>query len=519
MKHTRNMAIFVMAALASVAAFATGVADPFLQFLGMHSDAAGALFMLANGIAAVPGRSIAEQIVAFEAKRLAAQASASEIVGKSVEEGRTLDEHETEQHKGLATEVATIDAHITLLRAHEALMLSKAAPITAATTQPGGTTVDLRGNVISVKSNLAPGIRFTRFALAMAHAKGNVMLAHEIAKERYKDTPEVGNILKAAISLGGTRDLAMVNKAAVTAVGSTDTAVTQYTDLENEFIDLLRPKMVMGRMNSLTRVPFMSRQGRALTGVSGSFVGEGMAKPVQKQTYDNVTLGFAKVAVIVVLSDEAVRFSTIKAEMRARDDMVKGIATYIDKRFMDPSYSGVANVSPASITNGATRIQSSGTTLAAIDVDVRAAMGMFATSDVDPSTAVWVMPATVALRLSMKRTTQDEKAFPELSMLGGTWYGIPVIVSNSMVTSGSPAELQIALVTQEEVLMADDGGVSIDMSMEASVQMNDAPSAGAQSLVSLWQNNLVAVRAEQYINWAARRTSNLGIALIENTNY
>lgn len=67
--------------------------------------------------------------------------------------------------------------------------------------------------------------------------------------------------------------------------------------------------------------------------------------------------------------------------------------------------------------------------------------------------------------------------------------------------------------------MADDGGVSIDMSMEASVQMNDAPSAGAQSLVSLWQNNLVGIRAEQYINWAARRTSNLGIALIENTNY
>ena len=160
-----------------------------------------------------------------------------------------------------------------------------------------------------------------------------------------------------------------------------------------------------------------------------------------------------------------------------------------------------------------------GATLAAIDVDVRNAMAMFATSDVDPSTAVWVMPAAVALRLSMKRTSQDEKAFPELSMLGGTWYGIPVIVSNSMVTSGSPAELQIALVTQEEVLMADDGGVSIDMSMEASVQMNDAPSAGAQSLVSLWQNNLVGIRAEQYINWAARRTSNLGIALIENTNY
>lgn len=521
MSRTRNLAVFAMAALASMAAFAAGLADPLLHLLGQHADTAGSLLLLANGIVAVPAKTIADQIAAFQAKRLAAQTSADEIVSKSVQEGRTLDEHEHEQHKGFAAEVAAIDSHITLLRAHEQLMLSKATPITTAGTQPGaeGGTVSLNGGVISVKSNLPPGIRFTRFALAMAHAKGNVMLAHEIAKERYKDTPEVGHILKAAISMGGTRDLAMVNRAAVTAVGSTDTAVTQYNDLENEFVDLLRPKLVMGRMPSLNRVPFMSRQGRQLTGVTGSFVGEGAPKPVQKQTYDNVSLGFAKVAVIVVLSDEAVRFSTIKAEMRARDDMVKGIATYIDKRFMDPAYSGVANVSPASITNGATRIQSSGTTLAAIDVDVRAAMGMFAASDVDPSTAVWVMPATVALRLSMKRTTQDEKAFPELSMLGGTWYGIPVIVSNAMVASGSPGELQIALVTQEEVLLADDGGVSIDMSMEASVQMNDAPSAGAQSLVSLWQNNLVGIRAEQYINWAARRPSNLGIALIENTNY
>ena len=50
MKHTRNMAIFVMAALASVAAFATGVADPFLQLLGLHGDTVGALVMLAGGI-------------------------------------------------------------------------------------------------------------------------------------------------------------------------------------------------------------------------------------------------------------------------------------------------------------------------------------------------------------------------------------------------------------------------------------------------------------------------------------
>jgi HK97 family phage major capsid protein len=478
--------------------------------------------------------TIAEQIKLFEAKRQAAHDGATAIVNKSVEEGRTLDERESEEHKQFAAEIASIDAHLRLLKEHEKLLVSQAGsvPRDASTAEGGnsGSAVELRGaGVIAVKSNLPKGMRFTRFALAMAQAKGNVMLAHEIAKSFYHDTPEVENCLKAAISMGSTKHLSPVNehpmlqKAAVTAVSGTDTAVTQYMDIQSDFIDLLRPKLIIGRMDKLSRVPFLSRLGRQLTGVTGSFVGEGAPKPIQKQTYDNVTLGYAKVAVIVVLSDEGARFGTIDVQMRARDDMIKGIAQYIDKRFMDPSYSGVANVSPASITYAATRLQASGTTLAAIDTDVRAMMVPFTTSDVDPSSAVWVMSAGVALRLALKRNAYDEPAFPGMQMAiasgKGEWYGLPVLVSNSMVSSGSPGENQIALVTQEEVSLADDGNVAIDMSSEASVQMNDAPSAGAQSLVSLWQNNLLGIRAEQYINWGARRPSNLGIMLLENVNY
>lgn len=475
--------------------------------------------------------NIAEQIKQFEAKRQAAQDGASAIVNKSIEDGRTLDERETEEHKQFAAEVETIDAHLKLLKSHEQLMLSKATavPRDAGMEAETKSAVALPGNVLAVKSNLPEGLAFTRFALSMAQAKGNVMLAHEIAKNFYSDTPQVGNVLKAAISLGGTKHLSpveehpMLTKAAVTAVAGTDTAVTQYMDIQTDFIKLLRPKLIMGRMTQLSRVPFLSRLGRQLTGVTGSFVGEGAPKPVQKQTYDNVTLGYAKVAVIVVLTDEGSRFGSIDVQMRARDDMIKGIATYIDKRFMDPSYSGVANVSPASITNGATRVQSSGTTLAAIDADVLSMMAPYSTSDVDPTTAIWVMNATTALRLALKRNQYDEPAFPGMQNAiktgAGDWYGLPVIVSNSMIAAGSPNENQIALVTQEEVSLADDGNVAIDMSAEASVQMNDAPSAGAQSLVSLWQNNLLGIRAEQYINWGARRASNLGIMLLENVRY
>ncbi len=59
-------------------------------------------------------------------------------------------------------------------------------------------------------------------------------------------------------------------------------------------------------------------------------------------------------------------------------------------------------------------------------------------------------------------------------------------------------------------MLADDGQVMIDVSREASVQMNDAPDDPASAstvLTSFWQHNLVGIRAERMINWAKRRSA------------
>jgi hypothetical protein len=42
---------------------------------------------------------------------------------------------------------------------------------------------------------------------------------------------------------------------------------------------------------------------------------------------------------------------------------------------------------------------------------------------------------------------------------------------------------------------------------QAALQLDSAPSSGAQALVSLWQNNLSAVRVARWINWAPRRSA------------
>ena len=64
--------------------------------------------------------------------------------------------------------------------------------------------------------------------------------------------------------------------------------------------------------------------------------------------------------------------------------------------------------------------------------------------------------------------------------------------------------------------MADDGQVTIDASREASLQMEcapDSPPTGSTVLISLWQQNAVAIKAERFINWRLRRANAVGLHL------
>jgi len=91
--------------------------------------------------------------------------------------------------------------------------------------------------------------------------------------------------------------------------------------------------------------------------------------------------------------------------------------------------------------------------------------------------------------------------FSELNADGGSIMGYRAIPSQVAGTT-------VALVQPREVLYADDGGVTIDVSTEASVQMDSAPMNPADATVvmtSFFQNNLVGLRAERFINWKRAR--------------
>lgn len=448
--------------------------------------------------------NIAEQIKSFEAKRSALAASLSDIMAKAAEAGRTLDMEEEESYDNTSAEIKSVDAHLKRLRDMESNLAATAKPVSKAA--GGDVTVVATGapGIIRVEQKLEKGIAFARFAKALAAANGSRSEALEIARKQYPDDAKLHHVLKAAVGAGTTTDPKWAG------------ALVEYQEYAQDFVEFLRPQTIIGRFGqgnipALRQVPFNIRIPAQTSGGSANWVGQGKAKPLTKFDFESITFSFAKVAAIAVLTDELIRFSNPVADALVRNALAEAVIARLDTDFISPSKAEVANVSPASVTNGITAIPSTGNP----DDDAAAAFGVFVAANLQPNGAVWLMSSTTALALSMRKNALGQKEYPEMTLLGGTFQGLPVIVSQYV---GS----QLVLVNAPDIYLADDGGVAVDMSREASLEMQSDPTGDSVNgtgteLVSMFQTNSVAIRAERWINWKRRRTA--AVAVISGVNY
>lgn len=459
---------------------------------------------------------IAAQIAAFEAKRASTQSRMEEIMTKAASEGTTLDAAEQEEYDGLEADVEAIDAHIKRLRSLQKTLAAKGVPAVGGSSEEGSTTRG--GTRIEVKgTNLPKGTAFTRYAMALARSKGNLMQAAEIAKG-WGDTPHVETILKAAVAAGTTTDTNWAKP------------LVEYQNMVSEFAELLRPATIIGRIQGLRRVPFEIKIPRQTGGSSVGWVGEGKPKPVSALSFDQISLGRAKTAGIVVITDELARASSPAAEGLVRDDLIAQTAQFTDSQFVDPDKAAVTGVSPASITNGVTPVVATGTDADAFRTDAKNLMVKYVQANMSLAGAVWIMTETQALGLALMLNPLGQPEFPGLQINGasaGTLLGLPVVLSENIpaqaVVTGPPAipaGSRIILAKASEILLADEGETMLDVSSEASLQMDSAPSdppTATTVMVSLWQMNLIGIRAERYINWAKRRAA--AVQYITGTNY
>ena len=441
----------------------------------------------------------AEQIAAFEQKRAALVAANEEIMAKAAEDGSTLDAEQKEAFDGNEADVKEINDHLKRLRAMEQASAAKAAPVKGDNERQGSESrVPAQ---IRTAPKLAPGVMFARLARAKALARLDGESVRVKVKELYgEDSPVYGAVVKAAVPAATT--------GTPTWGGN---LVSDEGGVFADFVEYLRPRTILGRFGSdgipsLRRVPFRVPLVGQTTGGAGYWVGEGKAKPLTQWQYGKTTMEPTKVANIAVATEELLRDSSPSAEMLLRDELVNALRERLDRDFIDPAKSAVTGVSPASILNGVSAIPSSGADADSVRADIQAVFGAFIAANNAPESGVWVMTAVTALALSLMQNPLGQTEFPGIGMNGGTFFGMPVIVSQ-YVPSGV-----VALVNASDIYEADEGGIAVDLSREASLEMDNAPSHDSDTptpaeLVSMFQTNSVAFRAERTISWARRRPS------------
>lgn len=462
-------------------------------------------------------KTTAEQIAALEASRAAKAARMAEIMQKGMEDGRSTDEAEREEFDTLQDEVEAIDGDLKRFRALEKAQIAAAKPVSASNAAEG---TQSRGYAAAVQVK-APkpeaGIQFAQLAKvkALAYLSQGQMRATEVAKQLYGETSPIYGIVSKANVVAG----------ASIAGNWAEDLVGDETSVFADFVEYLRPMTIVGRFGtngvpSLRRVPFRTPLIGQTGGGQAYWVGEGKPKPLTAFDFERRTLDELKVATIAVVTEELLRKSSPSADGILRDSLAAAVAERIDEDFIDPAKAASAGVSPASITNGVTQIPSSGNTADDIRTDIQAVMAGFIAANNPPSSGVWIMSATTALALSLMVNPLGQAEFPNITMGGGTFAGLPVIVSEYVPTDSGGG--LVILVNASDIYFADEGGVMVDVSREASLQMLDNPTNDVitptpTSMVSMWQTNSVAFRAERILNWLKRRPS--AVAVLSDVNW
>jgi HK97 family phage major capsid protein len=464
------------------------------------------------------GKTVAEHLAGVKAAREAAQERMNVVAQKSMDEGRSMNEAEQAEFDAIEGEIKNLDSDIARYTKLEAMQAKAAKPVIDDAESKSNARANGDGRIfvpaeVKTKEKLEPGIGLARYTICLTKARGNHAIAATLAERHYPNSEAVVRTLKAQAE-GFDLSAAFQTKATVAAGTTTNgtwaAPLVDAATFSGDFIEFLRARTLIGQAE-FRAVPFNVRIAGQTSGGSGYWVGQGKAKPVTKFDYNATTIPYTKVAAIAVITQELARFSDPSAERLVRDSLADAVIAKIDSDLFDPDVAAVSGVNPAGLLNGVNPVAGP----ASLDPDdIRCALARlwapWDASFMGARPAYYTTPA-VARMLAFARDALGNRAFTGMTPQGGTLDGVPVRVSQYLANNGGSGGAPFILVDEAEIYLADDGAVTLDASEQASIEMADDPSGDSTaptgaSLVSMWQTNSIAFRAERFVWWGPRRS-------------
>ncbi len=300
-----------------------------------------------------------------------------------------------------------------------------------------------------MNENCKPGIRAARVLRSLAAGGGNIEHARAFASQEYGADRATTKALAAGDAVGGGFLLAQ--------------------DMADEVIDLLRPMSVVRAIEpQIVRPNRGSIEFPKLTsGASAGYVGENADIPVSEQEFGQVIFVAKKLAALVPISNDLLKFGSPSADAIIRDDMVQAIATAEDQNLLrgdglEDKPKGLRfQAASANVT------ASNGTTSDDIEADFKDLINGLEVSDVKLVRPAWLMNPRSKNHLLNLRDANGNLIYPEIRSTRPTIYGWPVFVSTNIpINLGAGNESEIFFVDAAEVIFGEVDMVEVAVSSD-----------------------------------------------------
>lgn len=231
--------------------------------------------------------------------------------------------------------------------------------------------------------------------------------------------------------------------------------------------------------------------------LSAGWVAEGAQKPASAGTMTLKTISPKKLAVIAVVSAEVVRSNPGGYMDSIRGDVAEAFATAFDAAALH----GTSTPFTTNVDQTANSVEFTGVTPAftAVWSDLNSALNTLLTLGSPRYPNGWALDARFEPVLNGAVDSQNRPLFIESPLTetagpirAGRLMGRPAFVGPGVY--GATGKIYGYLGDWTQAAWGTVGGIAYDVSTEATVTINGA-------LASLWENNLVGVRAEAEYGW------------------
>ncbi len=313
---------------------------------------------------------------------------------ETAEEPRDLTAEEQGQYDALLAKANGLQASIRREEQVLALKASVASPVVV----PGNPASPGATVFAQPKAEIKPGIMIARLAQAVAMGGADQRTVANAAEQLYGS--EMGQIVANMEQATDTKGGFLV-----------DTAYS------SDFIDILRPRVVIRRMGARTiPMPDGNLTTRKKTaGSSASYVGERVAAPKTAVTVGQITMSAKRLTALVPITNQLIRRSSMNVQMMIRDDLIEGVAVKEDQQFLRGTGSSTAPTGLRNLIAAGNVIAANATVnLANVSNDLGKLKLAVLNANIPMTQCGYIMSPRTLLFLETLRDGNGNKAYPEI---------------------------------------------------------------------------------------------------------